>query len=158
MGSLAEKLDPPFYAAILNDNTEQRLENAEHLAPSDEMVSLAPGQPGFLGLETTEDQTGKYIAVSYWRDMDALKAWEQRGDFEIRKRFAGVGLKETCALRISKVSEKLRPNAPRSPSSNKHLRAIAPVVTPSTLTTMGSGLVGLFIVLAGVFGYEQHIG
>jgi len=158
MGSLAEKLDPPFYAAILNDNAEQRLEDADHVAPSDEMVSLAPAQPGFLGLETTEDQTGKYVAVSYWRDMDALKAWEQRGDFEIRKRFAGAGLKETCALRVSKISEKLRPGGPSGPSPDKHLRAVGPAVTPSSLTTIGAGLFGLFIALAGFFGYEQHIG
>ena len=157
MGSLAEKLDPPFYAAILNDNSEQRLEDADHLAPSDEMVSLAPAQPGFLGLETTEDQAGKYVAVSYWRDMDALKAWEQRGDFEIRKRFAGAGLKETCALRVSKVSEKLRSSASTSPSPDKHLRADGPAVTASSLTTIGAGLLGLFIALAGFFGYEQHI-
>ncbi len=150
MGSLAEKLDPPFYAAILNDNTERRLEDADHVAPSDKMVSLAPGQPGFLGLETTEDQAGKYVAVSYWRDMDALKAWEQRGDFEIRKRFAGAGLKETCALRISKVSERL--------GSGKHLRADGPATTPSAMTAVGVGLFGLFGALAGLFGYEQHIG
>jgi len=153
MGSLAEKLDPPFYAAILNDNSEQRLEDAEHVAPSDEMVSLAPAQPGFLGLETTEDQAGKYVAVSYWRDMDALKAWEQRGDLEIRKRFAGAGLKETCALRVSKVSQKLHPSRP---PRDKHLRAADPAVTPSSLTTIGAGLLGLFIALAGFFGYEQH--
>ena len=150
MGSLAEKLDPPFYAAILNDNTENRIEDAEHFAPSDEMVSLAPGQPGFLGLETTEDQTGKYVAVSYWRDMETLKAWEQRGDFEIRKRFAGAGLNETCALRISKVSEKL--------GTSKHLRADGPATTPSAMTTFSVGLFGLFAALAGFLGYEQHIG
>ena len=156
MGSLAERLDPPFYAAILNDNTGQRLEDADHLAPSDEMVSLAPGQPGFLGLETTEDQTGRYVAVSYWRDMDALKAWEQRGDFEIRKRFAGVGLKETCALRISKVSKRL--------GSGKHLRAPGPATTPSStkpslasVNAVGMGVFGLIGALAGLFGYEQHI-
>jgi len=155
MGSLAEKLDPPFYAAILNDSNGRRLEDSDHVAPSDEMVSLAPGQPGFLGLETTEDQKGQYVAVSYWRDMDALKAWQRRGDSEIRKRFAGIGLSETCALRVSKISEKLGPS---NPAPQKHLRAIAPAITSSSLTTFGAGLAGLLIALAGIFGYEQHIG
>jgi hypothetical protein len=149
MRSLAEQLDPPFYAAILNDNTEQRMEDADHVAPSDKMVSLAPGQPGFLGLETTEDRTGKWVAVSYWRDMDALNAWEQRGDIEIRKRFDGVGLKETCGLRVSKISEKL--------GSAKHLRAEKRNLTSSTLATLGAGVLGLFPSLAGLFGYEQHL-
>lgn len=120
MTSLAEKLDPPFYAAILNDNAEKPLQDESHLAPSDEMVSIAPAQPGFLGLETTEDQTGNYVSVSYWRDMEALRAWEKRGDFEIRKRFSGAGLKDTCAIRVSKISKKI--------GSSRQLRATEPSI------------------------------
>ena len=150
MGSLAERIDPPFYAAILNDNTHKRLEDANHLAPTDEMVSLAPGQPGFLGLETSKDQKGRWVAVSYWRDMNALNAWEQRGDFEIRKRFGGASLSDTCALRITKVNRKLGPSKP--------LRASEPALTPSSVSLFGMAAFGLFGILAGLFGYEQHIG
>ena len=82
-------------------------------------------------------------------DMDALNAWEQRGDIEIRKRFDGVGLKETCGLRVSKISEKL--------GSAKHLRAEKRNLTSSTLATLGAGVLGLFPSLAGLFGYEQHL-
>jgi len=150
MSSLAERIEPPFYAAILNDNTDQRLEDENHLAPSDEMISIAPAQPGFLGLETTEDKCGTPVAVSYWRDMDALKAWEHRGDMEIRKRFAGAGLEETCAIRISKIDEKLaEPN---------HLRAEHPAIpTSSTLNMLSTGLIAVFPALAGFLGYEQIV-
>jgi len=159
MGSLAEKLDPPFYAAILNENhgrsPQPQPEEFSQLAPTDEMVSLAPGQPGFLGLETSEDPAGKWVAVSYWRDMETLKAWEQRGDFAIRKRFGGAGLNETCALRITKIDKKIRPT--------KQLRAPEPVSTPhsaslGTIPMVGVGIIGLFTALAGFLGYEQHIG
>jgi heme-degrading monooxygenase HmoA len=150
MGSLAERIDPPFYAAILNDNTNQRLKSSDHLAPTDEMVSLAPGQPGFLGLETSKDQTGKWVAVSYWRDMDALNAWEKRGDFEIRKHFDGASLTDTCALRVTKVSKKIRPSS--------QLRAKEPAISTRSAALVGLGLFGLFTALAGLLGYEQHIG
>lgn len=150
MGSLAERIDPPFYAAILNDNSNERLEDSDHLAPSDEMVSLAPGQPGFLGLETSKDQTGKWVSVSYWRDMDALSAWEKRGDFEIRKRFHGARLTDTCALRVTKVNKRVRPDS--------QLRAIEPATKSSSDSLISLGLLGLFSVLAGLFGYEQHLG
>ncbi len=150
MGSLAERIDPPFYAAILNDTLNQRLEDSDHLAPTDEMVSLAPGQPGFLGLETSKDQTGKWVAVSYWRDMDALNAWEKRGDFEIRKRFHGASLTDTCALRITKINQ-------RVPADNP-LQALEPAVMSSTSSTIGIGMISLFAALAGLFGYEQHLG
>lgn len=49
MGSLAENLEPPFYAAILNDN-DLGLDDETHVGPTDEMVSLALRQPGFMGL------------------------------------------------------------------------------------------------------------
>ena len=54
MESLAENLTPPYYTAVLN-NIKGGLKDAEHVAPTDEMVTIATRQPGFLGLETTRD-------------------------------------------------------------------------------------------------------
>ena len=79
MGSLAENLEPPFYAAILNDNN-LGLEDETHIGPTDEMVSLAPRQPGFMGLETSRDDKGHWVAISYWRDKSDIEAWRSKGD------------------------------------------------------------------------------
>ena len=40
MGRLAENLTPPYYAAVLNEN-QSGVKDEEHVAPADEMVSLA---------------------------------------------------------------------------------------------------------------------
>jgi len=103
MSRLTDTIKPPFYAAVLNDMTTDDREYSDQFFPSDEMISIAPAQPGFLGLETSDTGTGTYVC--YWRDMAALKAWEERGDYEIRKRFSGAGLKETCALQVKKVGK-----------------------------------------------------
>ena len=107
MGSLAENLTPPYYAAILNE-TKARPEDQDRMAPADEMVTLATRQPGFLGLETAEDRTGERVTVSYWRDIDAIEGWKAAGDSRISHRF-GVGLADTCGIRVALVEKKAGP-------------------------------------------------
>jgi len=110
MGSLAENLTPPYYVAVLNE-TQDGIKDQEHVAPTDEMVTLATRQTGFLGLETAQDQKGEQITVSYWKDVDAIEQWINVGDNKINDRF-GIGLADTCGIEISlieqsaKVSEK----------------------------------------------------
>ncbi len=64
MESLTENLTPPYYTAVLNE-IKGDLKDAEHVAPTDEMVTIATRQPGFLGLETTGNKKGEIIMVSY---------------------------------------------------------------------------------------------
>lgn len=101
MGSLAENLAPPYYQAVL-DETRTALRDAEKGAPADQMVTLATHQPGFLGLETARDESGRRVTVSYWRDTDAIEGWKSAGNLRIRDRF-GLGLDDTCAIRVTLI-------------------------------------------------------
>ena len=103
MESLAENLTPPYYTAVLN-KIKGGLKDAEHVAPTDEMVTIATRQPGFLGLETTRDKKGEIIMVSYWRDVDAIEGWINVGEIHINHSF-GVGLANACGIEISLVEE-----------------------------------------------------
>jgi heme-degrading monooxygenase HmoA len=38
------------------------------------MAELAARQPGFLGVESAREDIG--ITVSYWADLDSIKAWK----------------------------------------------------------------------------------
>ena len=107
MGRLAENLTPPYYEAVLKE-TQEGLKDKDHVAPSDEMVTLAPRRPGFLGLETARDKKGNQITVSYWKDVDAIEGWINAGENKINHRF-GVGLSETCGIEISLVEENATP-------------------------------------------------
>ena len=107
MESLAENLTPPYYTAVLNE-IKGDLKDAEHVAPTDEMVTIATRQPGFLGLETTRDKKGEIIMVSYWRDVDAIEGWINVGEININHRF-GVGLANACGIEISLVEENATP-------------------------------------------------
>lgn len=39
------------------------------------MVKLAKQQEGFLGIDSSRDQNGYGITISYWRNEEAAKAW-----------------------------------------------------------------------------------
>ncbi len=103
MGRLAENLTPPYFEAVLEE-TRTGLKDKDHVAPSDEMVTLATRQHGFLGLETARDKKGKQITVSYWKDVDAIEGWINVGDEKINDRF-GISLADTCGINITLIDE-----------------------------------------------------
>jgi heme-degrading monooxygenase HmoA len=121
--TLAENLEPPFVAAIIGDTAI-----VEHLTecerrPSDEMVSLAPAQAGFLGLETTRDDKGRWISVSYWRDMAAFNYWRDTCAAKMTELFPEAPLESLCHIRVANVEEPVQPQRAR------HLKADEPVPT-----------------------------
>ncbi len=140
MGRLAENLTPPYYAAVLNEN-QSGVKDEEHVAPADEMVTLAPRQPGFLGLETAQDKKGEPITVSYWKDIQAIEDWMVAGDDKINNRF-GIGLADTCAIKVSHVEK-----AGQVPGPLAHLEPAPP---ESGLRGMGAFLLAGFNSLLGL--------
>lgn len=79
--TLAKTPEPPYYAVIFS--SIRNGVDAGYDATAERMMSLAPQQPGFLGVESVRDPaTGLGITVSYWRDEVSIAAW--RGQIEHR--------------------------------------------------------------------------
>jgi heme-degrading monooxygenase HmoA len=75
MSRFAPRPQPPYYAVIF---TSQRTDGEhDYGATADRMVELAAQQPGYLGVESTRDDTGLGITVSYWRSLDDIAAWRR---------------------------------------------------------------------------------
>ena len=70
---------PPYYAAIFS-NTRTAADDAGYGAAAERMLDLAAEQPGYLGVESVRDATGRGITVSYWESLDAIRRW--RADAE----------------------------------------------------------------------------
>src|SRR5690242_21080353 len=45
-----------------------------------EMEALAAKQPGYLGVESARGADGLGITVSYWRDLESIRAWKAHAD------------------------------------------------------------------------------
>jgi len=72
MTQLAETPRPPYYAVIFTSIRTEGDKGYEKTANN--MVALAQQQPGFLGIESAREEIG--ITVSYWRDLESIKAWK----------------------------------------------------------------------------------
>ncbi|MBO6948259.1 MAG: hypothetical protein JJ855_09815 [Rhodospirillales bacterium] len=74
MALLADKLIPPYYAAIIENEPHTSID--EPMNTADRMVSMAIRRPGFLGLETGRSDDGRPVTVAYWRDLADVEGWQ----------------------------------------------------------------------------------
>lgn len=64
---------PPYYAVIF---TSVRTDTDNGYAQAArEVAELARSQPGFLGFDSVRNEIG--ISVSYWQDLDSIRAWKE---------------------------------------------------------------------------------
>lgn len=77
--SFAQTPAPPYVAVIFT--SRRKLEDDDgYAAMAGEMERLADGQDGYLGIESARDAEGLGITVSYWRDMESVRAWKRHAD------------------------------------------------------------------------------
>lgn len=69
--------DSPYYAVIFSNQMAPGPDGYAEMA--DRMVDLAVKQPGFLGVESTRDDEGFGITISYWVDEASIAAWKAKG-------------------------------------------------------------------------------
>lgn len=97
---IAPTPSPPYYAVIFTSTRTMLDKGYEDTAR--EMMSLAATQPGYLGIETARDAT-RGITVSYWRDLDSIKAWKAVAEHLLAQRLGRERWYEAYKTRISKV-------------------------------------------------------
>ncbi len=83
-GGIAGKVGAGCYAVIFT--SLRTSEEDGYAQTSDEMVSLASSQPGYLGMESARGEDGLGITVSYWRDEAAIRNWRQHADHVVAQR------------------------------------------------------------------------
>ena len=103
MSLIAKTPEAPYYAVIFSSllTKEGGNENDGYGAMANRMVELAEEQPGFLGIESVRDGLG--ITVSYWKDIESIKAWKQNTEhLQAQQRGRDIWYQE-FKVRISKV-------------------------------------------------------
>ena len=144
---IAKSLSPPFVVAILRDTeVAKKLANFEH-RPSDEMVSLAPSQKGFLGVETTRDEEGRWLSVSYWQDITAYITWRQVCTKRIVEVFPGTSFESLCRVKVANINE------PIVFEHTRHLKAHKPATTKSNDTNRIPRISNLLPSIMEFFGH-----
>ena len=93
MGSLADKLVPPYYAAIIENQPHASFD--EPVNTGDRLVTMAVRRPGFLGLETARSGDGRPVTVAYWRELSDVESWQSES--------GAIGA-ASCSLEVCRVA------------------------------------------------------
>lgn len=72
----ADTPEPPYYAVVFT--SQRSTVDAGYAGTAQRMLELASAQPGFLGVESSRDEQGLGITVSYWSSLDAIAAWKSQ--------------------------------------------------------------------------------
>jgi heme-degrading monooxygenase HmoA len=64
--------EAPFYASIFNYYLADKLDGYQ--AYDEKTLELVKEMPGYLGYESMK-QDGRGMFISYWKDMESIRAW-----------------------------------------------------------------------------------
>jgi heme-degrading monooxygenase HmoA len=97
--------DPPYYAVIF---TSQRSatdddNNDGYSAMANEMENMAKSHPGCIGMESSRNENGFGITVSYWRDEASILDWKSDAKHLVAQQLGKERWYTHYTLRVSKV-------------------------------------------------------
>ncbi|MGB0505620.1 MAG: antibiotic biosynthesis monooxygenase family protein [Pikeienuella sp.] len=101
MDRFARGLIPPYYAVMFTNLATDDTDG--YGAMADAMVNLAPTIDGYLGVESTRDNTGLGITISYWRDEDAITEWREHARHAVAQKLGKERWYEHYELRVAKI-------------------------------------------------------
>jgi heme-degrading monooxygenase HmoA len=90
----------PLYYAVIFSSVLTREDNG-YGETAARMEELARQQPGFLGFESARDEIG--ITVSYWRDLESIKAWKAVSEHREAQRRGRQDWYQAYTVRICRV-------------------------------------------------------
>ena len=96
---IANTPEAPYYAVIFT--SLRTPDDNGYSAVSERMETLAKQQPGYLGIESAREGVG--ITVSYWRDLESIRAWKREMEHADAQRMGREGWYESYHVRIARV-------------------------------------------------------
>ena len=99
MSVIANTPNPPYFAVIFTST--RTVGDNGYGQISDRMIELAEEQAGFLGIESARQDIG--ITVSYWADLDSIKAWKANSEHVEAQKNGRKSWYDSFKVRISKV-------------------------------------------------------
>ena len=101
---LATTPEPPYFTVIFaSEKIEKTSDRSAYDIMASQMLDLATHQPGYLGVETVENELGEGITVSYWETLEAITAWRNHPDHQAAQKLGKEVWYKGYSLRIAKV-------------------------------------------------------
>lgn len=108
MSVIAKTPKPPYYAVIFSNlRTHDGQVEDGYADMAERMSVLAAQQPGFLGFESAREGLGAVaclgITVSYWQDLESIKAWKANAEHLEAQRLGHEKWYSSFKTRIARV-------------------------------------------------------
>lgn len=97
----AMSLQPPYYAVIFANQRTPGDQGYDAMGKA--MAELALTQPGCLGIESTRDESGFGITVSYWKDEASIAAWRANAEHAAARALGNSTWYAHYELRVARV-------------------------------------------------------
>ncbi|ATW49396.1 antibiotic biosynthesis monooxygenase family protein [Streptomyces xantholiticus] len=94
-------IEPPYYAVVFTSVQRATLDGYEETAAR--MPALVREVPGFLGYESARTPGGLGITVGYFRDEEAIAAWQRNGEHQAAQRRGRAEWYENYSVHVAKV-------------------------------------------------------
>ena len=101
--SSQESADGDCFAVIFTSQRSEA-EGYEELAQS--MRALAEQQPGFLGMESVRDASGRGITISYWASREAIANWQAHPNHRLAQQAGRERLYDAYEVRVCRVERR----------------------------------------------------
>jgi heme-degrading monooxygenase HmoA len=92
---------PPYYAVIFA--SQRKAGDNGYGATADRMIEIAPGMPGYLGVETVRGADGFGITVCYWKDEESIRGWKAQAEHHAAQERGKAEWYERYELKVAKV-------------------------------------------------------
>lgn len=91
--------------AVLFSNRRSSKDEDAYSATAHRMETLAARQPGFLGVESVRDESGRGITISYWKDRNSALSWKNLAEHLDAQRRGREGWYESYVVRVARMQE-----------------------------------------------------
>ncbi|PHS16945.1 MAG: antibiotic biosynthesis monooxygenase [Blastopirellula sp.] len=93
---------PPYYAVIFGSQLSG-IEPDKYAQMANHMEALAQQQPGYLGIESAKNEVGFGITISYWKDLESIKAWREQAEHLEAQRLGKECWYASYELKVARV-------------------------------------------------------
>jgi heme-degrading monooxygenase HmoA len=102
---LAERTQPTGKAHVTSNDTPITSAERSYEIVGERMVTLARASAGYLGHESTRDENGFGITVSYWSSLEAIAEWRSQSEHKLAQQLGRQDFYQSYNLRVARVEK-----------------------------------------------------
>jgi len=91
------------YFAVIFSNTLNDVKDPVYNEFSNQMREEVQNAPGFLGMESYREDSGKGVTISYWKTTESIETWKQNTKHLLAQRYGKERAYANFDLKICRV-------------------------------------------------------